>query len=446
MSCVWEVYRDEFEDGVNSPQIETSEGSCLVSIEWGGGARLPLRFRLLLTDPPESPVDILCCVEFLHQKGPDFGAPFSICAHFEKQTTESKSEEMISLASLTDRGFIDDDGNLRILIACHSLLKTPPSLGRLSSAPDPHELIRATLAKHDCAKFCPISPSDLTWLAYRTYRILMDQPPVLKLGTPLVVVGDLHGQFFDLLRIFTQFGFPNVTNYLFLGDIVDRGEDAVDMLVLLFAFKILYPNNLFIIRGNHECDQITSAYGFKNECCVKDVNYTTFLPVFDALPLAAVVGRKIFCIHGGIGPSFRSLSQLEEWKRPATVPTIGVVTDVLWSDPSNAIDYYGPNPRGTGYKFGQKAVEHFFKHTGIEMIVRAHECVDHGFDFPFGMNVNVVTVFSASGYSMWNSGAVMFIDDGLNYTFSQFPYITRAEIQEFMERDFNAAYASWTTG
>ena len=446
MSLVWEIWPDELlEDDATSPEIRTADGAFIVSLTSGKNRNTPIRFQLRMAAPPANPIDILCCVEFVHKNGPDFGAPFSLYAHFDARATESKFEETMPLAALIERGFVDDE-DVKIAVVLHPLLLPPPSLGRIYSTPDPHELIRITLEKHDYGHVCPISASDLNWLAYRTYRIMMDQPSLLKLGTPLVVIGDLHGRFFDLLRIFTNFGFPNVTNYLFLGDLVDRGDDAIDILVLLFAFKILYPNNLFVIRGNHETDAVMGVYGFKNECRLKGVCYDSFFPVFNAMPIGALIGGKVLCVHGGLSPSLRDLSPLEEWQRPADVPTLGIVHDVLWSDPSSSVEYYGVNPRGAGYKFGQKAVEQFFRNTGIEMLVRAHECVEGGYDFPFGPNVNVVTVFSASGYALSNSAAAMFIDDGLNYTFGVFECMTPRSMAAFKETDFNQAFLKWTNG
>jgi hypothetical protein len=151
--------------------------------------------------------------------------------------------------------------------------------------------------------------------------------------------GDLHGQYFDLLRLFEYGGFPPESNYLFLGDYVDRGKQSLECICLLLAYKIKYPENFFLLRGNHECASINRIYGFYDECkrrySIK--LWKTFTDCFNCLPVSAIVDEKILCMHGGLSPDLQRLEQISRIMRPTDVPDSGLLCDLLWSDPDKDV-------------------------------------------------------------------------------------------------------------
>jgi hypothetical protein len=158
---------------------------------------------------------------------------------------------------------------------------------------------------------------------------------LLELEAPLKICGDVHGQYTDLLRLLEYGGFPPEANYLFLGDYVDRGKQSLETICLLLAYKIQYPDNFFILRGNHEAAGINRIYGFYDECkrrySIK--LWKIFSDVFNCLPVSALVDEKILCMHGGLSPELNSLQQIADLARPCDVPDVGLMCDLLWSDP-----------------------------------------------------------------------------------------------------------------
>lgn len=141
----------------------------------------------------------------------------------------------------------------------------------------------------------------------------------LKYGAQ--ICGDIHGQYYDLLRLFEYGGFPPEANYLFLGDYVDRGKQSLETICLLLAYKIKYPENFFILRGNHECASINRIYGFYDEC-KRRYNiklWKTFTDCFNCLPIAAIIDEKIFTMHGGLSPDLNSMEQIRRVMRPTDV-------------------------------------------------------------------------------------------------------------------------------
>lgn len=264
-----------------------------------------------------------------------------------------------------------------------------------------------------------------------------------------MVAGDIHGQYGDLLRLFEYGGYPPASNYLFLGDYVDRGKQSLETICLLLAYKIKYPDKLFLLRGNHECASINRIYGFYDECKRRfNVRlWKTFTDCFNCLPIAAVIDDKIICMHGGLSPELNNLDQIRSLQRPIDVPDAGLLCDLLWSDPSRDAKGWAMNDRGVSYTFGADKVAEFLMKNDMDLVCRAHQVVyllylyehrnfcfvllrlqlinarivyqvvEDGYEF-FAER-QLVTVFSAPNYcgEFDNAGAMMSIDECLMCSF-----------------------------
>eukprot|EP00327_Prymnesium_parvum_P038387 CAMPEP_0195615806 /NCGR_PEP_ID=MMETSP0815-20121206/12682_1 /TAXON_ID=97485 /ORGANISM="Prymnesium parvum, Strain Texoma1" /LENGTH=385 /DNA_ID=CAMNT_0040756173 /DNA_START=14 /DNA_END=1171 /DNA_ORIENTATION=- len=264
-----------------------------------------------------------------------------------------------------------------------------------------------------------LSETEIRDLCTSARDIFMNQPVLLELEAPIKICGDLHGQYFDLLRLFEYGGFPPASNYLFLGDYVDRGKQSLETICLLLAYKIKYPENFFLLRGNHECASINRIYGFYDECkrrySIK--LWKTFTDCFNCLPVSAVVDEKILCMHGGLSPDLRQLSQISRITRPTDVPDQGLLCDLLWSDPDKDVTGWGDNDRGVSYTFGADVVRKFLDEQDLDLVCRAHQVVEDGYEF-FAQR-QLVTVFSAPNYcgEFDNAGAMMSVDSTLMCSF-----------------------------
>lgn len=249
--------------------------------------------------------------------------------------------------------------------------------------------------------------------------VLLQQPMLLEIQAPLKVCGDIHGQFTDLLRLFDIGGYPPDSSYLFLGDYVDRGKQSLEVSCLLLAYKVKYPNRIYLLRGNHECKSINYIYGFYDECkrrySIK--LWKSFVDCFNCLPVAAIIDEKIFCMHGGLSPELNHMDQIRTVIRPTDIPDKGLLCDLLWADPSPDVAGWGENDRGVSYMFGANVVRDFLLHNDLELICRAHQVVEDGYEF-FAAR-HLVTVFSAPNYcgEFENAGAMMSVDDSLMCSF-----------------------------
>ncbi|KAJ7264542.1 Metallo-dependent phosphatase-like protein [Mycena haematopus] len=218
---------------------------------------------------------------------------------------------------------------------------------------------------------------EIQYLCTKAREIMITQPILLELEPPIKVCGDIHGQYYDLLRLFEYGGFPPDANYLFLGDYVDRGKQSLETICLLLAYKIKYPENFFLLRGNHESSSVNRIYGFYDEC-KRRYNiklWKTFSDCFNCFPIAAIIGERIMTMHGGLSPDLQSMDQIRRIIRPTEVPEGGILSDILWSDPDGDVTGWAANDRGAGFTFGADIVANFTQKHDLDLICRAHQAI-----------------------------------------------------------------------
>lgn len=242
--------------------------------------------------------------------------------------------------------------------------------------------------------------------------ILRAEKTMLEIDAPINICGDIHGQFYDLMKLFEVGGSPATTRYLFLGDYVDRGYFSIEVVLYLWVLKLSYPENIYLLRGNHECRHLTEYFTFKQEVQIKYTGklYNACMESFDCLPLAALVNKQFLCVHAGLSPEIHTLKDIKRINRFKEPPSHGPMNDLMWSDPSENFDnektgenFIHNSLRGCSYFYSYAACCEFLQENGLLSIIRAHEVQDAGYKmhrrndatgFP-----SLITVFSAPNYS-----------------------------------------------
>lgn len=318
----------------------------------------------------------------------------------------------------------------------------------------------------------------------------MRESNVVHIAAPVTVVGDIHGQFYDLIEIFRIGGFCPNTNYLFLGDYVDRGLFSMETISLLTCLKLRYPDRVQLIRGNHESRAVTQTYGFYTECIRKYGSsnvWTYFTDMFDFLTLSVVIDDRIFCVHGGLSPSVHYIDQIKIidrfrgtffgscipnprlalapysysfsffvaditlslssrlglWRYSvygrAEIPHDGPMADLVWSDPDPDKEEFALSPRGAGYTFGASVVKHFLELNDMSHILRAHQLCMAGYNVQYGDRLS--TVWSAPNYCYrcGNLASILEVGPGGTRHFNTFEAAPENEVDGPQQADENSA-------
>ena len=269
-------------------------------------------------------------------------------------------------------------------------------------------------------EFCSnvkLSEREVISVIDKVYPIIEKEESMIELEPPLYICGDIHGQFYDLLRVFEILKYPPESKFLFLGDYVDRGKRSLECILLLLCLKIKYPSRIFLLRGNHESANINRMYGFYDECKRKVSLriYKKFCNLFNILPITALVGEKILCMHGGLAYDLKNIDQLKTIKRPTEIPEAGLLCDLVWSDPDESLyfDFCTNKERGISVCFSKKKVEEFTKENDLDLICRAHQVVEEGFQF--FANMKLITVFTAPNYmeEFDNNGGILEVNEDM---------------------------------
>ncbi|VDM62935.1 unnamed protein product [Angiostrongylus costaricensis] len=245
--------------------------------------------------------------------------------------------------------------------------------------------------------------------------MFMEESNLCECEVPIKVIGDIHAQYQDMNRLFDLVGRVPEERFIFLGDYVDRGPQGVEVIILLFALKLRYRDRIYLLRGNHETPAVNKIYGFYNECVMKygAGMWWDFQWCFNRIPLAGLISKKVLCMHGGLSPELNHLDVIRNIPRPCEPLDRGLLIDLTWSDPTNKGDGPFSHVSGISYMFGKGVVQQACQMLGIDLIIRAHQVVQDGYEMMAGRRL--ITVFSAPNYcgQFTNAAAIVCLDEDM---------------------------------
>lgn len=280
-----------------------------------------------------------------------------------------------------------------------------------------------------------LSDEEIVEVCRQVSDAFLAQPTGIVLRGGVKVVADLNGQFESLVRIFEIGEFPPMGSYVFLGNYIGLGPRSLETIMLLFCWKIRYPENIFLLRGNQECEGMALANGFYAECktrgCMPHV-YRSFMPVFDCMPLAALIANKILCIHSGISSDLKSFNDFNNIQRPRPVPNTGTVYNLLWGEPDEGqpeqLVYREHLPR-----FNRTGLEIFLQNMDADILVRGHEGVFDGSEFLFRRQL--LTLSSVPSYDNFKyQGAILVVDEDGDCTFENIKSMPKKKLEKTVQR------------
>lgn len=269
--------------------------------------------------------------------------------------------------------------------------------------------------------------SNVYYIIESAEELIKKESNILHLEGTFNIIGDIHGNVDDLIRIFEKQGYPQSSKYLFMGDYVDRGSFSVEVLLILYSLKVLFPDHIHFLRGNHESESICSSYGFKAECSRKYTQklYYRFNESFLFLPFAAIVNKKYFCVHGGISPHTTSLTKISKIKRPIDSDRSPEISGFVWSDPNRKARGFQKSDRGVGFLFNDQKLNQFLERNNLELMIRSHQTIRSGMERSLD---KCVTIFSSSNYcEINNDSCICVVSENEEEQYIKFSPLTSIE-------------------
>jgi len=270
-----------------------------------------------------------------------------------------------------------------------------------------------------------LSEEEVKILCEKAKEVFRVEKTLHCVSAPCVVVAEIHGQWEELMEVFQIAGRVPDSNYLFLGDYVDRGYHSIQTISLLVCLKVCFPDRIHILRGNHESRQETQVYGFYDECirCYGSVNvWRYFTDLFDYFPLCMLIDEKIFCLHGGLSPDLNTMDQIQELDR-FHEPIEGPILDLLNSEPGDAPGWTVSH-RGSGHLYGEDITTAWNHTNHLSLLARSHTYIEEGARYTH--QNQVLTIFSVSNYCYicGNKGAFLEIDQNHQVVIRQYSATT----------------------
>ncbi|KAG2246795.1 hypothetical protein Bca52824_086423 [Brassica carinata] len=322
-----------------------------------------------------------------------------------------------------------------------------------------------------------LSEEELQLLCEYVKEILIEESNVQPVNSPVTVCGDIHGQFHDLMKLFQTGGHVPDTNYIFMGDFVDRGYNSLEVFTILLLLKLgkdVHPANITLLRGNHESRQLTQmsfvplggtlsiVLRLSSQCMffrymvsmmsakgsMATLNAWRYCTdVFDYLTLSAIIDGTVLCVHGGLSPDVRTIDQIRLVDRNCEIPHEGPFCDLMWSDPED-IETWAVSPRGAGWLFGSRVTTEFNHINKLNLVCRAHQLVQEGLKYMF-QDKGLVTVWSAPNYCYrcGNVASILSFDENMvSHLFKSFLLNIERDVKYFNETEENNQMRGPRTG